>query len=335
MRSISTIAAISLLLLPNHVYAWNSNTPVSRVLEAFGESPPDLALKYSEKMVERGKDIVLKGQTIGPDGKLTERQSKYFVCTDCHNVIPEDPDPRYSDPDARLSHAIKKNIPFLPGTTFHGMVNRASWFNDSYIILYGDIVLPGHKNLKEAVQICSEVCSSGRRLNKWELDSVMAYFWTLEFKLGDLNLNKDDWNKLKKAEANPSEHKDIIPWLKSFYFEASPATFSEPPRKLSTGYRGLTGDPKRGASVFKLACLNCHAENGPSHYELDLSILSIKDLYNNRAKKNQRSFYNAIRNGIYFRYIRPYMPQYSLERMSDQQIEDIRAYLKSRVEFTK
>ena len=330
---ISTIIMMSPLLL-QQTYAWDTNTPVSKVLESLGDPPPDHAIKYTEAMVKKGKDIVLKGQTIRPDGSLSEKQSVYFVCTDCHNIKREDPDPRYSDPTARLSYAIKNNLQFLPGTTLYGMVNRTSWFNDSYILLYGDIVLPGHNDLREAVQICSEVCSSGRRLKKWELDSLMAYFWTIELKLGDLNLSADDWKTLKKAEANPVRHKELIPWLKSFYFKASPATFDSPPEKLSIGYRGLVGDPGRGEDVYKLACLNCHAEEGgSSHYELDLSLHTIKSLYENRVKQDRRSFYNSIRDGIYFKYVRPYMPQYSLERMTDQQIEDLKAYLVKRVKF--
>ena len=331
---ISTIIMISPLLL-EQTYAWDTSTPVSKVLEDLGDPLADHAIEYTEAMVQRGKDIVLKGQTIGPDGSLSEKQSVYFVCTDCHNIKREDPDPRYSDPTARLSYAKKNNLQFLPATTLYGMVNRTSWFNDSYILLYGDIILPGHKNLRKAVQICSEVCSSGRRLKKWELDSLMAYFWTIELKLGDLNLSADDWKTLKKAEANPVRHKELIPWLKSFYFKASPATFDSPPERLSIGYRGLVGDPERGEDVYKLACLNCHAEEGgSSHYELDLSIHTIRPLYENRAKQNRRSFYNAIRDGIYFKYVRPYMPQYSLERMTDQQIEDLNAYLESKAKST-
>jgi len=331
---ILTIIMISPLLL-EQTYAWNTSTPVSKVLEDLGDPLADHAIEYTEAMVQRGKDIVLKGQTIGPDGSLSEKQSVYFVCTDCHNIKREDPDPRYSDPTARLSYAKKNNLQFLPATTLYGMVNRTSWFNDSYILLYGDIILPGHKNLRKAVQICSEVCSSGRRLKKWELDSLMAYFWTIELKLGDLNLSADDWKTLKKAEANPVRHKELIPWLKSFYFKASPATFDSPPERLSIGYRGLVGDPERGEDVYKLACLNCHAEEGgSSHYELDLSIHTIRPLYENRAKQNRRSFYNAIRDGIYFKYVRPYMPQYSLERMTDQQIEDLNAYLESKAKST-
>ena len=331
---ILTIIMISPLLL-EQTYAWNTSTPVSKVLEDLGDPLADHAIEYTEAMVQRGKDIVLKGQTIGPDGSLSEKQSVYFVCTDCHNIKREDPDPRYSDPTARLSYAKKNNLQFLPATTLYGMVNRTSWFNDSYILLYGDTILPGHKNLRKAVQICSEVCSSGRRLKKWELDSLMAYFWTIELKLGDLNLSADDWKTLKKAEANPVRHKELILWLKSFYFKASPATFDSPPERLSIGYRGLVGDPERGEDVYKLACLNCHAEEGgSSHYELDLSIHTIRPLYENRAKQNRRSFYNAIRDGIYFKYVRPYMPQYSLERMTDQQIEDLNAYLESKAKST-
>ena len=331
---ILTIIMISPLLL-EQTYAWNTSTPVSKVLEDLGDPLADHAIEYTEAMVQRGKDIVLKGQTIGPDGSLSEKQSVYFVCTDCHNIKREDPDPRYSDPTARLSYAKKNNLQFLPATTLYGMVNRTSWFNDSYILLYGDTILPGHKNLRKAVEICSEVCSSGRRLKKWELDSLMAYFWTIELKLGDLNLSADDWKTLKKAEANPVRHKELIPWLKSFYFKASPATFDSPPERLSIGYRGLVGDPERGEDVYKLACLNCHAEEGgSSHYELDLSIHTIRPLYENRAKQNRRSFYNAIRDGIYFKYVRPYMPQYSLERMTDQQIEDLNAYLESKAKST-
>ena len=64
--------------------------------------------------------------------------SKYYVCTTCHNLEIEDPDLRVSDPETRLTFAKENDLPFLQGSTFKGIVNRESWYNDDYVKKYGD-----------------------------------------------------------------------------------------------------------------------------------------------------------------------------------------------------
>lgn len=147
--------------------------------------------------VKRGEEIVRYGTTVGPDGKKSPFQSNYFVCTNCHNLRREDPDLRISDPEVRLDYALKHQLHFLPGTTFYGLVNRRSWFNGDYVIKYRDLATDANKDLVKATQLCARQCAMGRELNALELQSVLAFFQSLELKLGDLNLSVADWSKLR------------------------------------------------------------------------------------------------------------------------------------------
>ena len=47
----------------------------------------------------------------------------------------------------------------------------------------------------------------GRKLEAWEIQSVLAYFWSIELKLQDLNLSESDWKKLKLAPHSPKKTK--------------------------------------------------------------------------------------------------------------------------------
>ena len=49
------------------------------------------------------------------------------------------------------------------GTTFYGITNRETWYNDDYYKKYGDLVKPANENLVEAVQLCAMECSQGVR----------------------------------------------------------------------------------------------------------------------------------------------------------------------------
>ena len=92
------------------------------------------------------------------------KQSKHFVCTSCHNIQKEDPDLSIADPQARLEYARDMELPYLPGTTLYGAVNRTSFYNGDYEKKYGDLVKPARNNLREAIQLCAVECSQGRAL---------------------------------------------------------------------------------------------------------------------------------------------------------------------------
>ncbi len=130
-------------------------TSVYEVLQQLGDpealpKPRQIDKKVS---IAAGKGIVLFGSTKGKTGKP---QSKHFVCTSCHNVVREDPDLSKTDPQARLEFARDQGIPFLPGTSLYGAVNRTSFYNGDYEKKYGDLVKPARNNIREAIQICAD-----------------------------------------------------------------------------------------------------------------------------------------------------------------------------------
>lgn len=306
---------------------WGPDTPVAVVLENLGyELKNKRAAQLDEEKVRMGEELIVKGWTVGPDGKRTKRQSRYYVCTNCHNQAQEDPDLRQSDADARFDYCREKGIPLLQGTTFYGQMNRESWYNDDYDKKYGDLVKPARESIDGALHLCATVCSQGRDFTDWELEAVKEYLWSIDYKLSDLALTKEDYQRLNKVQG-----KDVktAEWLKSFYLDYSPASFVEGPENHHEGYSGLTGDAERGREVYAMACLACHNPEGPSEYlKLDHSSLSKGLLRRNIEKHHRFSIYHVVRHGTYpFPGHKPYMPHYTAQRMSDQQIEDLRAYV--------
>ncbi len=310
---------------------WNENTPVSEVLAKFGEASPDhRPAQMGEEWVERGRELIFNGATTGPDGVKTRLQSRYFACTNCHNMTQEDPDLRESDPEKRLSYVSERGLPFLQATTMFGTVNKESWYNGDYYKKYGDLVKPANKSLKEAIQLCATVCSQGRSFNEWEMDAVLAYFWSIGYKLGDLALSAEDYDKLRQAQSRRGPNPEMATWLKSFYRSGSPATFLEVPEDKEEGYAGVEkGNPENGRLIYDISCLSCHNQQGPSNYlKLDHGELSLGMLRRKITSKGHLSIYEIVRHGTYADHgHRAYMPHYTAERMSNQQLEDLRAYV--------
>jgi mono/diheme cytochrome c family protein len=279
-------------------------------------------------MVKAGEALVKEGRVKNQKGFKGKYISKHYVCTSCHNLEQEDPDLRYSDPETRLPYVKEKGIPFLQGSTFYGMVNRETWYNDDYVTKYGDLAVKAHNDLAESIQLCAEVCSQGRRLSDLELNAILNYVWSLEFKLGDLNLAAADYQRLNTTPTTAAEKEQRIAWLKGFYNTKSPATFVDAPPNKQEGYAGLTGRPEVGRDIYELSCKNCHHENGESNLILDDSPFTFGKFKRNITKEGHFSIYQIIRYGTHpIEGHRPYMPHYTLERMSHQQVEDLRAYI--------
>lgn len=306
---------------------FSEKSSLTEVLIALGDKKP---LHYTDEkspeLIKQGFEIVTKGRTIGPDGKKSGLQSKYFTCIDCHNVMMEDPDLRKSDPEARLKYADKNNIPFLSGTTFYGMVNREHWYNDDYQIKYGDLVKPSKDTLVNAIHLCTVECSQGRAFESWELEAVMAYLYSIEYKLEDLKFTKEDYTKLNTFKIG-EKNKELIKWVKSFYLQYSPATFLDPLSEDERGY-GVKGNAENGKLIYEISCMQCHAPGRVTNYTLDQGTIDLNHLKNNMKGHNHFSLYNITRKGTYaLPGYRPYMPNYTLERLSHQQLEDLAAYI--------
>ncbi len=330
-------SSLALLLLMSNFNSsppppdWDANTPVHEVLQYLGETPPDHYLdNITPEMVRRGEDIIKKGRTVGPDGTLSGYVSKFYDCTSCHNITIEDPDLRASDPEARLDFVQKKNLPFLQGTTFYGSVNKETWYNDDYVKKYGDMVYAANEDIKAAIQLCATECAQGRRVTDWEMEAILAYLWDLGYKLGDLNMTAADYQKLNAQAAEQANYKDLREWIKSFYLLKSPATYVEMPEDKQAGYP-YEGNAERGKAIYNSSCQYCHKPYGVSNFWLDDSELTFRKLRRNIAKDNNFSIYKMIRQGTYaVPGHKPYMPLYTKERMSDQQVEDLRAFIENR-----
>lgn len=306
--------------------SWNYDTPVYQVLKELGQPMPKHYIgKRSEKVVKRGEAIIKYAYMEGPEGNKGKIQSHYFTCINCHNIRREDPDLRVSDPDARLYYAIQNDLPFLPGTTLYGVVNRERWYNGDYGKRYGDLVYEANRDLVKAIQLCATECSMGRKLEDSELESVLAYFWSIDLKLGNLNLSDSDWQKLRDASLHPEDRPELIPWLKAFYLKAAPANFAKPPagRALTYEHKGNIGT---GKAIYVRSCLNCHKSRRTTSFVLGNSKSTYQLLYNHTHFDSVFSVYNAIRNGIKTSPGKGYMPNYPLERMSDRQMEDLMAF---------
>lgn len=327
------IPAITAILLAFKPSLQLNDLNLVDVLNQLGEPIPKHDLSITDDMVKRGKDLILNGRTTDPNGKLSKQISIYFPCTSCHNTKRENPDLSDSDnPEKRLEYVAQRGQPFLQGTTFWGIVNRESWYNGDYYKKYGDAVKAANDSLRLAIQLCAIECAQGRPLEKWEEDAILAYFWTLQLKVKDLDLPSSLYDRLVKAYQDAQQDSALVRELKEYYPTKSGAHFQSPLLDKQKGY-DLEGDVDTGAKIYKYSCRNCHNEGGVSDYLLDYAPHTFKHLKKHMFDDDVLSIYHIIRKGTYATPgARPYMPHYPLEKMSDRQLESLRLYIEKMAE---
>ena len=277
--------------------------------------------------LKKGEEIVKQGFTRNKLGARTRRISKHFVCTSCHNLEREDPDLSVIDPQARLEYVESVELPFLQGTALYGIVNRNSFYNDDYYKKYGDLVDAARNNLRQSVQLCATECSQGRLMKDWELESVLMYLWSLELKLNDLEINGEEEVIIANALQNDSNKEKAIEIIESKYLKKSPAHFQDPPGDRETR-KMSKGEPTNGELIYKISCMYCHENRKYSFFKLDYSKATFRNLKNNLDNYHERSIYQVSRFGTSpAAGKRAYMPQYTIEKMSTQQLEDLKSYI--------
>jgi len=296
------------------------------VLKDLGQEYPEHYIgERDSAAIKRGYELVHIGKTKPPDGFASKAISKFYSCTSCHNVKREDPDLTVVDQDARLDYAIENELPYLQGSTFWGVVNKESWYNDDYVLKYGSLVDEAKNSLTGSIQLCARVCSQGRELEEWEMNSILSYLWSLEMNIKDLELT-DSELELANELAN-SDSDSALAYIKSHYLTKSPATFAELPESKEEGYP-LEGRPKYGKAIYELGCQHCHHAYGESDLVLDNSVFTFRWLKKHIPDNSKKSIYEIIRKGTYSELgHKEYMPNYTLEKMSHQQVEDLRAYI--------
>jgi mono/diheme cytochrome c family protein len=337
----STLVSISVLLfvgltamdirsINKEEIKFGPDTPLQTVLNLLGDKKPVHYLENIDPVqVEKGKQIVFTGQTTGPNGKKSNVVSRFFTCVHCHNTVIEDPDLRKSNPETRMDFVIAQNKPLLPATTFYGIVNRTTYYNDDYAKKYGKLVDPARDTLVNAMQLCATECSQGRKMEKWEIDAVMAYYYSIQYKLSDLKLSESEYAQLNEMiTGNTGNNSQGLAMLKAKYLQASPATFVNYSDKAIRKY-GEQGNPENGKKIYIHSCMNCHKTvGGVTNFKLDMEKVTFRNLKRNFNKNNHFSAYYMVRKGTYaVPGYRPYMPNFSEERLSHQQMEDLVAFI--------
>jgi len=335
-KSILTIVTIVVLSLAltglseSDYFILTKNSPLSEVLTELGEKPmPHQAMMNLKGVsVENGRRLVLEGLASKPDGGTTSKQSAHFVCTSCHNVERDEPNLGVVDAQARMEYSIKKGLPMLQGSSLYGVVNRSSFYNGDYERKYGDLVKPARNDLRKALQLCATVCAQGRKLENWEIESVLAYLWTLGLKTEDLNLSEREMTQVETAINKDGDKAAALSLLKSKYLSGAPATFVKPPENRKEGYAEIIGNPDNGKLVYESSCLHCHDGQRYSYFNLDESEISFDYLEKHFPKYTRYSTYQVTRYGTSpLPGKKAYMPLYTVEKMTNQMAEDLRAYI--------
>lgn len=332
-RSIHIIlGVIGLVVLAAFQTNVPENEPVTvwEALIRLGHEPPQhYVAELDPDMVRRGRELVYEGRTTSPSGGMGTYISPYFVCTDCHNQVQEDPVLTEFDPQARLEYAVEKGLPFVQATTFWGITNRESWYNGDYFQKYGSLVDKARNDVYEATQLCAQECSSGRYLEQWEWEAINQYYWSIQLKLEDLNLKPKEMQRVMRGIEDPKMDRSLlIDMLKRKYALASPADFVEVPEDKKRGYDTAPGDPANGELIWDNSCKTCHRYGGPSQLVLDDARVTFKKFAREMESNSQFSLYEIVRHGTYAQPgHQQYMPLYTADRLSDQQVEDLRAFI--------
>ncbi|MEM1121479.1 MAG: c-type cytochrome, partial [Bacteroidota bacterium] len=202
-----------------------------------------------------------------------------------------------------------------------------------YYKKYGDLVKDARNDIRGAIQLCAVECAQGRALKHWEVESILAYLWTIDLKIGDLNFSDADLKAIQAAIDQDMDNPSTIDLVKSKYLQASPATFVAPPEDRKVGVSSIKGNPENGQLIYDLSCKHCHEDERYSFFKLDNSQQSFDHLHKHFPKYNRYSTYQVSRWGTSpVAGKKAYMPQYTKERMSVQQLEDLRAYIRQRAE---
>lgn len=304
------------------------NLPVMDVLIKLGMDKPNHYMKsFDSTLANVGENLITKGKA-NYNGNRGRRISSHFQCTDCHSLTKETEKLSDESSDARLSYAIENDLPFYPASTLLGLYNREKFYNDDYYKKYGDLVISARDSIHNAIQLCAKYCASGRYLEDWELDAMMHYFKREELKLKHLTETNDLIEEVAVAFEQDHFPETMLDEIKSLYISSYSANFAGTMPEEKRTY-GENGNALRGEQIYERSCVHCHGNSRVTYLDLGKDVLSGKYLWNNKEGYDDESIYQVIRWGTSPKQgRRQYMPLYTHERMTDDQIEDLMAYIK-------
>lgn len=298
---------------------------VEEALIQLGDEKPRHYIAHADPdSVRMGEELVKLGELR--DGSV-KRISKYFLCTHCHNQVLETDDPADESPERVLEYSRENGIPFLPASTFYGMYNKRHWYNGDYSKKYGDLVKDTRDTLENAIQLCATQCSQGREMEDWEIRCVMHYYKSLEFRMSDLLFTENELKKLNRWKDKQQDK--AIELIKSKYNQINDAHFGTSEIPVIEGYEP---DFESGKFIYNNGCLHCHHPSKDiTNFPLDDDILSFKFLTAKKEKYTSYSITHITRYGTYaISGRRQYMPQYTFEDMSDEQLLDLIYYIETK-----
>lgn len=284
---------------------------------------------------EKGRNLIYKGYSAKQDGKgKTGQQSPYFKCTACHNNEKEFDDLSNVSAQSRLEYAEKHDLPFLQGSSFYGLINRKTFYNDDYQKKYGHvpIIKASNTDIRKAIQLCATQCAQGRALEDWEIESIIAYYSSIGLKIKDLNLSADE---KKEIETAINENKDLhqaVHKLDEKYLNTSPAHFADHKEytPITEAEKKDTESFKNGQLIYERSCLHCHEGERYSFFALDKSKFSFTNLLNRTKANKDGSVYKITRHGTWpLAGKKAYMPLYPMEKMSEDQLTDLKIYIEN------
>lgn len=316
-------------------YPWKDATPVMQLLQQMGANVPAHYIEQVDSaQIKRGYEIITHGATTSPSGHRSKYVSRFYSCRSCHNIERENTFIDRHDPNDRLQYGMQHDLPYLQASTFWGIVNRTSWYNGDYKKKYGALVDKARHNLEESVQLCATACSQGRRLESWEMQAVLAYFKSLELTMQDVALSAEEKTELARflQAKNDVEMAKGIDLLRSGFHQKMPATFGAPPEDKAAGYHVSFPDTalalKQGQYIYEKGCQHCHRHQGESDVVFDDHISTFNYLAKHFTSPTQLSIYEISRKGTYAEFgHRPYMPQYTVEKMPNDQLEMLRMFI--------
>lgn len=354
LLSVVFIASVPFSAPTEKEFEITDTTSVWAVYEKLGKTKlhaPNPEIKGAS--AEKGRELAEIGFTTNPQGKRTSRQSPFYTCVACHSTKPESENLADVSAAGRLEYTKKHKTPFLQGSTFYGIVNRATFYNDEYQLKYAmasDIV-EAYKDLRKAIQVCATQCSQGRALQDWELESILLYFWTLQLKMGDLQLTQAEKERIENAFSDKLNALGARAVLDKKFSNKMPAHFGKMPvvEAIPAELKDNAQSIENGKAMYEYGCLHCHAERRFSNFALDTSALSLRYLKGKIGNGKRADLFHLTRKGVYSNNGHcnsvtcvqdpsdpprgpaktAYMPEYTLEKMSDEQLRDLRIYIES------
>jgi len=334
LLSILALTQLSVHSVPEHAPSLEitNETMVWKIMTNLGKVNVNVLDKNKESNKIKGEQLVTQGYTSSFKGNKTALTSSKLFCVACHTTQKEYPSANNATPQDRLEYGDSMNIPFLPGAPFYGLVNRVAFFTNDYQEIFAhknrSALQTGHRDIRKAIQACNTLYAKGRTLDAWEVESILAYLWTLELKIGDLKMPASVINTVEEAINTNKNNARAVNLMRRYYKEVYPASLIPPlPIEERSLISPVLNDFSTGKKVYKLSCLHCHGDKRYAGFKLDETQQTFKFLKKNFDISSRYSIYDAVRYSPGSKGNKTNPPHYTEQRMSNQQLQDLRFYI--------